>query len=231
MTLRRHAARAIAALPAGVRQDVRNAVAVARWLRVRASGAAADSYADEFWDFHAGGDWDGFAGLVLELCSPRSLVDVGCGDGKLLKALHRRAPALPLLGIDSSLHGLTRAAGVDVEVHDLSSARPRRLDCLRRRIDAFDVAVSLETAEHLPPWSARSFVKSLARPRMVVFSVAQPDQGGTLHLNERPLSYWRARFDARGYAVAPVDAAFRERLSRLDLPWWYGANIQVFARR
>ena len=118
-----------------------------------------------------------------------------------------------------------------MEAHDLSSASPRSLASLRQRIDAFDVAVSLETAEHLPPWSARSFVKSLARPRLVIFSAAQPGQGGTLHLNERPLSYWRARFGARGYGVAPVDTAFRQALSRLDLPWWYRANIQVFERR
>src|SRR3954471_4542633 len=92
VTPRAIAARGIVSLPDGMRCHVRNAIAVARWLGLRANGALVESYGEEFWDFHTGGDWDGFADLIVELCAPRSLVDVGCGDGKLLKALHRRAP-------------------------------------------------------------------------------------------------------------------------------------------
>jgi SAM-dependent methyltransferase len=232
MTLRAIATTTVAALPPALRWRARNAIALARWLRLRAGGTDRQTvYADDFWALHTSGDWGGLAEVVLRCCAPRSVVDVGCGDGKLLAALRSRDRALPLLGIDSSKSALARAAaaGVDVEWHELSSARGRRP--LRARVAQFDLAVSLETAEHLPPWAGPAFVETLAQASRVIFSAAQPGQGGTLHMNERPAAYWRARFDALGFRRAAAEAAFCEAVASLDLPWWYAANIQLFERR
>jgi len=139
---------------------------------------------------------------------------------------------MALLGIDSSQPALDRAAagGVPVSRHDLASTRGADLAAVRSRADGFDVVLSLETAEHLPPWASRAFVETLARGRLVVFSAAHPGQAGTLHMNERPAGYWRARFAERGYASAPAAAAFRAAIAALDLPPWYAANIQLFER-
>jgi SAM-dependent methyltransferase len=233
-TLTTIARRTVASLPGGLRWRMRNGIALARWLRLRAAGSGADdAYAADFWAFHDSGDWDGFAAAILRFCAPRSIVDVGCGDGKLLAAVRRRAPELTLLGIDSSQPALDRAAaaGVPTAFHDLSSTRRANLDALRARVGACDVAVSLETAEHLPPWVAGGFVETLARVRRVVFSAAQPDQGGTLHMNERPSEYWRARFASRGYERAADDTPFRTAVAALDLPPWYAANVHLFDRR
>jgi hypothetical protein len=50
----------------------------------------------------------------------------------------------------------------------------------------FDLALSLELAEHLPPECAGVLVDSLARlAPAVVFSAAVPFQGGVGHVNER----------------------------------------------
>jgi hypothetical protein len=213
---------------------MRNAIALGRWLLMRAGiGAQEDVYSGAFWEFHAGGDWPGFANVVLQFCTPASVVDVGCGDAKLLAALQAATTTLPLLGIDSSPVAAGRAtrSGVTVERHDLASTRRPDRARLRERIAAFDVAISLETAEHLPPWSAASFVRALAASRIVVFSAAQPGQGGTLHMNERPPAYWQAQFRACGLDVASFDVPFRAAIAALDLPWWYAANIHVFERR
>jgi SAM-dependent methyltransferase len=222
----------VRALPRGVRWRARNGMTTGRWLWLRASGQIASAYADDFWDYHSGGDWPGFANLLLRYCRPRSVVDVGCGDGKLLAAVRACDPGLKVLGIDSSSAALDRAAaaGVPVLPHDLASLRGRDLTSLRACLSGFDVAVSLETAEHLPSWAGRAFVASLAHTRMVVFSAAQPYQGGTLHLNERPPSYWRARFEAQGFRAAAFEQALRDDLARLDLHWCYAANLQVFER-
>jgi SAM-dependent methyltransferase len=233
MPLRTRLARSIATLPPPLRWRARNAIALARWLRVRRGAASAsDGYADGFWDLHSGGDWTGFADAVLRFCRPASVVDVGCGDGKLLAALRARSAMLPILGVDSSRAALGRAvaAGVPVAHYDLASTRGVDVQPLRAQIAGFDLVVSLETAEHLPPWAAASFVETLTRARTVVFSAAQPDQGGTLHMNERPPEYWRARFAARGFRPAPFDAAFRAAVAALALPWWYAANVHVFER-
>lgn len=232
MTLRAMAAGTVASLPASLRWRTRNAIALARWLGLRASNRVALPYADGFWALHAGGDWDGFAAAILRHCTPRSIVDVGCGDGKLLAAIRRVAPEMPLLGIDSSPEALERAAvaGVPVHHHDLASARASHVASLRARLAGFDVVLSLETAEHLPPWAGAGFVRTLARTRLVVFSAAQPGQGGTLHMNERPRDYWRGRFAARGFHVAAADPILRAAVASLELPPWYAANIQVFER-
>lgn len=231
MSLETLARKAIAALPAGARWRARNAIALARWLRQR-SGDGDTAYAEQFWAFHDGGDWNGFAEALCRFADPTSIVDVGCGDAKLLAAVRTRDASMPILGIDSSRAALDRAAaaGVPVLRHDLASTRATELDALRARVAPFDVAVSLETAEHLPPWAARAFVETLARVRLVVFSAAHPGQGGTLHIHERPHAYWRSRFAAHGYRLCRSDAAFRAAIAALDLPAWYGANVHLYER-
>jgi SAM-dependent methyltransferase len=233
MTLPVLAGRAVASLPAGLRWRTRNAIALVRWMRLRLGGDSdGAAYDDGFWSFHATGDWHGLADAVLQYCVPQSIVDVGCGDGKLLSALRAQSPTIALLGIDGSRRALARvaAAGLPVHFHDLSSTRSRDLAALRADVSGFDVAVSLETAEHLPPWTSPGFVETLSRARMVVFSAAQPGQGGTLHMNERPAAYWQTKFEACGFRVGGSDAAFRKAVSGLDLPWWYSQNIHVFER-
>jgi SAM-dependent methyltransferase len=234
MSIRTHAARAVAGLPPAIRFRVRNIVALGRWMLVPNGGElpSVDGYPDTFWDFHGGDDWAGFAEIVQRYCAPRSLVDVGCGDGRLLAAVRAIAGDLDILGIDSSPAALQRAqkAGVPVERHDLSFWRSREPNKLRDRIAGFDVTLSLETAEHLPPWTGPVFVEALTQGRLAIFSAAHPDQGGTLHMNERPFAYWRALFEARGFRVCRFDEEFRAAVRALDLPWWYGENIHVFER-
>jgi SAM-dependent methyltransferase len=81
--------------------------------------------------------------LVLRLVQPRSVVDVGCGTGTWLSVFRE--------------HGVTDVLGMDGEWVDpaglaIPEARFRAVDARRplpvdRR---FDLAVSLEVAEHLP---------------------------------------------------------------------------------
>lgn len=234
MTIRKHAARAVAALPPAVRWRVRNLVALGRWIGLATARErqTTDAYGDAFWDVHEGGDWAGLATLVLRYCAPRSLVDVGCGGGGLLAAVHALDGNIRILGIDSSHAGLARARrrGVPVERHDLSSWRPRAARRLAGRIAGFDLAVSLETAEHLPPWSGPGLVRALTQGRLALFSAAHQGQSGTLHMNERTFEYWRRQFAACGFEPGEFDSAFRADVKMLDLPWWYAANIHVFER-
>lgn len=234
MTIRGHAARAVAALPPALRWRVRNLVALGRWAQLSAAGerATADEYADAFWDSHGGEDWAGLAALVLRYCAPRSLVDVGCGDGRFLAAVRALDHNVGILGADGSRAALAgaRRLGVPVEHYDLSFWGQRGARRLGARIAGFDVAVSLETAEHLPPWSGPSLIRILTQGRIAIFSAAHPGQGGTLHMNERPFEYWRSQFDACGFQPTGFDEAFRAAVKTLDLPWWYAVNIHVFER-
>lgn len=233
--MRKALSASIDSLPPAVRYRVRNAIALARWVGRVAAGptvAAAGAYDDTFWDLHARADWAGMAALVLRHCRPSSIVDVGCGDGMFLAALRQQGPALRLLGLDSSPAALRRARvrGIDVADIDLAGWRTSRTTRLIERIRGFDLAVCLETAEHLPPWCAGALVTALAAAPAVLFSAAHPNQLGTLHMNEQPFEYWRRKFEAAGLGLVPNDAAVREEVAALNLPPWYAANVHLFRK-
>jgi SAM-dependent methyltransferase len=214
----------------------RNGVSLAQWCTLRALGIQSDEdavYDEAFWACHDGGDWDAVAALIVDRFSPRAVSDVGCGDGKLLAALKRVAPGVRATGYDSSKAALAaaRKRGVDAAWFELAFRGRGTAESLAMHVRRCDLSISLETAEHLPPWSARPFVHVLTQAPIVLFSAAQPMQGGTMHMNEQPLRYWADRFAEVGFALHPSNTAFRHAVAELDLPWWYGRNIQVFGRR
>lgn len=159
--------------------------------------------------------------VVRDLLRPRSVVDVGCGTGEWLAAWRE--------------HGVDDVLGIDGEwvprrhllfppdrflAHDL--CRPLRVG------RTFDLALSLETAEHLPPGCVETYVATLAGlAPVVLLSAAIPGQGGRGHLNEQWPRYWAERFAAHGYV--PIDCV-RPLVWRMpDVAWWYAQNLIVFA--
>lgn len=157
--------------------------------------------------------------LLLEWLPVRSVVDVGCGDGSWLSVFRERG--VRVLGLD----------GPWVDTGQLKIPG----DCFRRcRVDRqlglaerFDLAISLEVAEHLPPERAAGFVAELcAAAPAVLFSAAVPDQGGTHHLNEQWPAYWADHFGAAGFR--PVDAIRPRFWEDPAVCWWYRQNCLLF---
>ncbi|HSL24324.1 MAG TPA: class I SAM-dependent methyltransferase [Vicinamibacterales bacterium] len=221
----------------GAYGQARNALWVSRWyvrrLRGGSLGPARDPYDAAFWDQNEQGDWDGFARLVLDLFRPRSVLDVGCGSGALLRAIGRAAPVVRRLGLEHSPEALRRARSHGVEARpfdamalDGSSARR-----LRHELGDWDLVTCFEVAEHLPPWRARPFVRFLAQWDTLVFSAARPGQGGVWHLNEQHPRYWLKRFAACGMANDSKGGTLRQGLAPLNLGPWYAANTLVLSRR
>lgn len=67
--------------------------------------------------------------------------------------------------------------------------------------ERFDLAMSVEVAEHLHEASAKGFVASLTRlSDVVLFGSAFSSQGGTNHVNEQPHIYWAKLFETHDYA-------------------------------
>ena len=161
--------------------------------------------------------------LVMDLVAPRSVLDVGCGDGTWLAAF-ARAGVADYVGVD----------GVDPA--DVPLAIPRERLVVRdltRPIDlgrAFDLAISLEVAEHLPPAAADAFVASLAaHAPVVLFSCAVPFQTGVGHVNEQWPEYWAERFAAHGFL--PADAVRPVVWDDPEVTWWYAQNAILYARQ
>lgn len=159
--------------------------------------------------------------LVLRLVRPWHVVDVGCGQGTWL-AVFREHGIEDVWGIDGAYvdRGHLEIPRERFLPWDLT--HPLRLD------RSFDLAVSLEVAEHLPASSARVFVESLAAlAPVVLFSAAAPYQGGQSHVNEQWPAYWAELFAARDYV--PVDCLRRRLWDDDRVEWWYAQNLLLFA--
>ncbi len=161
--------------------------------------------------------------LVLRFVQPTSVVDVGCGIGTWLAEFKRQGIG-DCVGIDGDYvnRSLLLIEPKEFLPRDLSQP----LDIGRQ----FDLAISLEVAEHLPAAAADTFVASLTRVAPVVlFSAAIPHQGGDGHINEQWPEYWQQHFARHGYVVADC---LRERLWNLpDVEQWYAQNILFYVRR
>jgi SAM-dependent methyltransferase len=91
----------------------------------------------------------------------------------------------------------------------------------------FDLAISMEVAEHLSPASAERFVADLARlAPAVLFSAAIPYQGGEHHQNERWQSYWAALFARQG--LYPHDVVRPAVWTDPEVEPWYAQNTLLY---
>jgi len=148
-------------------------------------------------------------------------VDVGCGTGDWLAEFVRQ--------------GTDRVLGFDNDWIPRSSLVIRSdsfvgID-LRTELPDFpcpDLVLCLEVAEHLPEASALRLVERLCSScPAVVWSAAVPGQSGHEHINERPQSYWVARFAEMGFGCYD---AIRPRVWADDrVSWWYRQNCLVYA--
>lgn len=131
--------------------------------------------------------------LIIELFSPKSVIDVGCGIGTWSSVF-----------LDQ---GVQRVQGIDGDYVDskqllipVDNFKPVNLKEAVNLEEKFDLAVSLEVIEHLEDNKGKQLVKSLTElAPIVVFSAAIPGQGGTNHINEQWQSYWANEFDICRY--------------------------------
>lgn len=236
MTRMRRVRDAARAAAPGWYDRARNFTMLARWyrssLKARVGGESADAYTDEFWAVQEAGDWDGFARALVRTCNPGSVLDAGCGSGALLRAFARVAPDVRTLGLEHSAAALRRAhsAGLNVRDWDATQLAGAASTRFAESLGPWDLVVCLEVAEHLPPWHGRRLVRFLSHWNAVVFSAAQPGQGGVWHLNEQPPAYWLRRFATEGLRLHPAGDAIRDAIRGLRLGPWYAANLVLLAR-
>jgi len=116
-----------------------------------------------------------------------SLIDIGCGDGRLLAEAGRRWPQRSLLGIDTSEKAIALARQMNPGL-DL-----RSLDIVDAQLDReYDVATLLEVIEHVPPAELDGFLAA---------ALAALRPGGYLiltvpHRNERMIDKHYQHFTA-----------------------------------
>jgi hypothetical protein len=161
--------------------------------------------------------------MVMNMLSPRSVVDVGCGEGAWLSVFAQKGVDR-ILGIDGEYVARDRLLIPTDRFQSRDLTQPFAVN------EEFDMAVSLEVGEHLPENKVGTLVSSLGSlAPVILFSAAIPGQGGTRHVNEQWPSYWADQFVAIGFDCFDV---LRQRLWKDDrITWWYRQNLLLFARR
>ena len=163
------------------------------------------------------------APFLFEVLQPRSAIDIGCGRGFWLLELSR-------LGVER-IYGMDGPwAPVDKLAFPSEKFQSCDLNSSIRLNESFDLALSLEVAEHLAPERASSFVNDLcALAPAVFFSAAVPGQGGTHHYNEQWPSYWAKLFEKNDFIAYDI---VRPRFwNDENITWWYKQNTTLYVHK
>jgi len=159
--------------------------------------------------------------LVLDLISPKSVVDIGCGVGTWLSVFHEHGIAIT--GIDGEW---IQPEQLHIPSEHFISKDLTKLEGL---VLHEDLATCLEVGEHLPYYAAAGLVAELtAIAPVVLFGAAIPLQGGTHHINEQWPAYWAAHFKTHGYV--PVDCIRRHIWLDERVDYWYAQNTFIYVR-
>ncbi len=163
--------------------------------------------------------------ILHEYIRPQSVIDIGCGVGTWLKAAHEKG-AQTLIGIDGPWNSQEAMCTPSIAFIPTDLNLPF-VPLVKQR---FDLAMSLEVAEHLEEKSASAFVTNLcALSDAVLFSAAIPGQGGTGHINEQWQSYWATFFAAEGYDVFDL---FRSHVwGNTSVALCYQQNTFLYAKK
>ena len=156
---------------------------------------------------------------ALKASGARSVVDLGCGEGKLLRALLQEPTFERVVGLDVAHRVLERARD-RLHLDSLPERQRERVALLHgslfyrdRRIHGFDAAALVEVIEHLDTPRLRAFervVFEFARPGTVVVTTPNAEYnvhfaglaGGKLRHKDHRFEWTRAELEAWARRVA-----------------------------
>lgn len=161
---------------------------------------------------------------ALRACEAKSVVDAGCGEGKLLRLLLDDKRFERIVGMDVSLRSL-RIAAERLRLDRLPPMKRQRIELMhgslmyrdaRLRIDAatpFDAAACVEVIEHLDAPRLAAFERVLfefARPRTVIITTPNREYNvkweslpaGQFRHRDHRFEWTRAEFQAWASGVA-----------------------------
>ncbi|MDR1455123.1 MAG: class I SAM-dependent methyltransferase [Tannerella sp.] len=152
----------------------------------------------------------------------RSAIDFGCGVGTWLAGL-QSCGVKEIRGLDGAW--VKKELLVIPEECFTETDFDGEIQLDRK----YDLAVSIEVAEHIWAKSAKNFIRTLTSASdMVLFSAAIPFQGGDNHVNEQWPAYWNSLFNENGFIA--VDCLRRRLWNRMDVLEFHRQNIMLFVR-
>jgi 3' terminal RNA ribose 2'-O-methyltransferase Hen1 len=179
----------------------------------------------------------GAAIAAIKAGGGRRVLDLGCGEGNLLRAMLNEKSFVQIVGVDVS-HRALEIASRRLRVERLSEKQRARISLLHgsltyrdARLAGFEAAAALEVIEHLDPARLGAFERCLfefARPQTVVLTTPNVDYNvrfenlptGKLRHKDHRFEWTRPEFqawaqgvcqrfgyEARFLPIGPEDAA------------------------
>ena len=158
--------------------------------------------------------------ILFQYYLPKKIIDVGCGSGSWLHVA-RELGAWSTTGMDGLWLKKEMLVSDQIELisHDLEKPFPN--------VGVYDLAISLEVAEHLTKNRAASFINELCKlSKVILFSAAIPGQGGDHHINEQWQSYWFGLFRDNNYKC--FDIIRHKVWDDSQVKPWYKQNCLVY---
>lgn len=165
-------------------------------------------------------------GALVDHWKVRSVIDVGCGDGKGAAAWFARQ-GVETVGIDG-LAVDTMEPGLTLVRHDFTEG-PFVTE------EPFDLAWSAEFVEHVQERFVPNFLETFALADTLLMTHALPGQAGYHHVNCQPPEYWIERVAVVGFELdEPLTARCRELALQEPIPPeanYFGRTGLVFRKR
>lgn len=159
---------------------------------------------------------------VFQFLPHQNIVDFGCGAGTWLWCA-KSFGTKDILGLDGDY------VPKGMRMINDEYFMPADLEKVQILPKKYDLAMSLEVAEHLSPDAADNFVESLCGASdTILFSAAHPGQGGNGHINEQPIEYWIDKFRIHDYHPINIKHLFS---GDENIKNCYKDNIILFVHR
>lgn len=161
---------------------------------------------------------------IIKRFQPKSVVDFGCAEGVWLKTIQEMDSHISVLGLDGDYVAKDRLKIPENCFRSADLSKPVRLP------QKYDLALSLEVAEHIDEQYSDIFIDNLVNASdCIIFSAAIPQQGGTHHVNEQRQSYWVKKFAERGYLA---DISIRNHFwNEQKIVYYYRQNLLCFMKK
>jgi 3' terminal RNA ribose 2'-O-methyltransferase Hen1 len=144
----------------------------------------------------------------LKTCNAQKVIDLGCGEGHLLRLLVKEKQFSAIAGVDVSPTALSRAAeklNLREQMEQLNENQKKRvtlfqssLCCHDRRFKGYDAAAIVEVIEHLDANRLAAFAASVfgeAAPKTVILTTPNAEYNAAYNIPEGKFRHSDHRFE------------------------------------